>query len=126
MDTLWQTFCLLAQQNGPAAPGGGGGGGIQTFSPLLPLVMIGVLFYLMMVKPERRKRAELEEMLKNLKKNDRVVTASGILGTVVQASQDADEVTLRVDENTGTRIRVLRSAILRVVSAEGATESKES
>ena len=44
--------------------------------------MIGVLFYLMLVRPERRKRADLDTMLKNLKKNDRVVTIGGIFGTV--------------------------------------------
>ena len=53
-------------------------------------------------------------MLDNLKKNDRVVTAGGIFGTVVAVQPDA--VVLRVDENANTRIRVQRSSISRVVT----------
>ena len=55
--------------------------------PLFPFLMIAVLFYLLMIRPERRKRAELAEMLQNLKKNDRVVTIGGIYGTVVATSR---------------------------------------
>jgi preprotein translocase subunit YajC len=127
MSTLWQSFCLIAQQEAPAggaAAEPAGGSGINTILPLLPWIMIGVLFYLMMVRPERRKRAELDTMLKNLKKNDRVVTIGGIFGTVVQASEGAEDVTLRVDESNNTRIRVLRSSISRVLSTDGASEPK--
>ncbi len=126
MSTFWLSFCLLAQQEGPAAaPGNGGaGGGLNSFLPLLPWIMIGILFYMMLVRPERRKRAELDSMLKNLKKNDRIVTIGGIFGTVVQAGSDAEDVTLKIDENTNTRIRVLRSSISRVISADGGADSK--
>jgi preprotein translocase subunit YajC len=64
-------------------------------------------------------------MLKNLKKNDRVVTAGGILGLVVNAAKDSDEVVVRVDENNNTRIHVLRSSIVRVLGADAASESKD-
>jgi preprotein translocase subunit YajC len=93
---------------------------------VLPWIVIGVLFYLMLIRPERRKRAELDQMLRSLKKNDRVVTAGGIFGTVVQASQDADEVTLRVDESNNTRIRVLRSSISRVITPVTSSDSSGS
>src|SRR5262245_11254798 len=101
MNTGWHLWTLLAQQQpGPAgAPARQAPGGAGALFALLPWIMIGVLFYAMMVRPERRKRAELDTMLKNLKKNDRVVTIGGIFGTVVQASEDAEEVTLRIDEN---------------------------
>jgi preprotein translocase subunit YajC len=92
----------------------------------LPFIVIGILFYLLLVRPERRKRAELDTMLKNLKKNDRVITVGGIFGTVVQATQDADDVTLKIDESTNTRIRVLRSSISRVLNSDAATETKSS
>jgi len=90
--------------------------GPDIFSLLMPILMIGVLFYLLIVRPEKRKQADVATMQANLKKNDHVVTAGGILGVVVNASQGSSEVTLRVDDNT--RIRVLRSSILRVVSAD--------
>jgi preprotein translocase subunit YajC len=87
-------------------------------NPLVPFVLIGVLFYMMLIRPERRKRAEHGEMLKNLKKNDRVVTIGGIFGTVVNVPKDSEDVTLRIDEGNNTRIRVLRSAISRVLPSE--------
>jgi preprotein translocase subunit YajC len=120
MSTRWQSWWFIAQQQPPA---GDAADGIRSFLPVLPWIMIGILFYLMLVRPERRKRAELDNMLKSLKKNDRVVTVGGIFGTVVQASQDADEVTLRIDESNNTRIRVLRSSISRVLTTSSSAES---
>lgn len=122
MNSFWQSLCLFAQQEAPAGDGGPPGG-LGPLVSFLPWILIGIVFYLLLVRPERRKRTEHEVMLKNLKKNDRVVTVGGIMGTVVQTSQDAEDVTLRVDENTNTRIRVLRSSISRVISADGAAES---
>jgi preprotein translocase subunit YajC len=97
--------------------------GPNIFSLLMPIVMIGVLFYLLIVRPEKRKQSDVAKMQANLKKNDHVVTAGGILGVVVNASQGATEVTLRVDDNT--RIRVLRSSIQRVVSADKPAEEEK-
>jgi preprotein translocase subunit YajC len=97
--------------------------GPNIFSLLMPIVMIGVLFYLLIVRPEKRKQSDVAKMQANLKKNDHVVTAGGILGVVVNASQGVNEVTLRVDDNT--RIRVLRSSILRVVSADKPGEEEK-
>jgi preprotein translocase subunit YajC len=113
---------LLAQQEG-------NGGGI-TSSPLFqlwPFLIIGVLFYFMLIAPERRKRKEMEGLLANIKKNDQVVTIGGICGTVVNAAPGSTFVTIRVDDGNNTRLKVLRSAISRVgMPEEGTAESKES
>ena len=50
---------------------------------LWPFLIIGVLFYFMLIAPERRKRKEMEQLLGNIKKNDLVVTIGGICGTVI-------------------------------------------
>jgi len=105
---------LLAQNGGPA-----------TLNPLLPLVIIAVLFYFMLIRPERRKRQEMDRLVANLKKNDRVVTSGGILGTVVNVSPESEELTLKVDESTNTKLRVLRHAIVRVLPAESGGEKLE-
>ncbi len=105
----------VAQGDAPAAPGSGLP---QLLANVFPFLMIAVLFYLLMIRPERRKRAELAGMLQNLKKNDRVVTIGGIYGTVVMTSKDSDEVTIKVDENTNTKLRLQRSAIARVLTVE--------
>ena len=97
--------------------------GSNIFSLLLPIVMIGVLFYLLIVRPEKRKQSDVVKMQASLKKNDHVLTAGGIFGVIVNAPQGSNEVTLRVDDNT--RIRILRSSILRVVSAEKSVEEEK-
>lgn len=107
-------FAPLLAQDAPARDPSLVEGIFGTPWPLL--LLLGVMFYLMLIRPERRKRQEMTKMLDNLKKNDRVVTIGGIYGTVVNAQKGLDEVTLRVDENNNTRMRVLRSAISRVIS----------
>lgn len=97
---------LLAQADPPNQP---------AIPIWLPMAVIGVMFYLMLVRPERRKRAELTELLNNLKKNDRVVTIGGIFGTIVNAQQGSEEVTIKVDETSNTKLRVRRSAISQII-----------
>jgi len=57
-----------------------------------------------------------------LKKNDRIVTIGGILGTVMNVQKD--EVTIRVDESTNTKLRMQRNAIARVIPPEGDAVAK--
>ena len=85
------------------------------------LIMIsGILFILLVLRPQQRQMKEHQKALTELKKNDRVVTNSGIHGTVVQASSDDPVVVLRIDENTGTRVTVNRDAISKII-----TETKD-
>jgi len=111
---------VLAQGDAPA----GGRGLDGMLWQMWPFLAIIVLFYLLMIRPERRKRAELTAMLQNLKKNDRVVTIGGIYGTIVNAQKDLDEVTIRVDESTNTKLRMQRSAIARVLASDSAAPAK--
>jgi preprotein translocase subunit YajC len=104
--------CLLLAQG--QAPDGGPASFLQ--SPLVPFLFIGLLFYFMIMRPERRRRSELAGMLENLKKNDRVITAGGIYGTVVNVQKGDSDVVIKVDENSNTRLRVTRSSISRVLT----------
>ena len=97
----------------------------SSFTFLWPLLAIGILFYFMLIRPEKRKQSEVQRMQLGLQKNDHVVTVGGILGVVVNAPPGAEEITIRVDESSNTRLRVLRSAISRVVSGEKAAEAPE-
>ena len=85
---------------------------------LVPLMIIMVLFYLMILRPQKNKEQSFRAMIDNLKEKDRVVTVGGIHGVVTNVQRDRDEVTLRVDESTGTKIRVGTSAITRVVTED--------
>jgi preprotein translocase subunit YajC len=117
---------LLAQAPAGGAKGGAGGGDLFGTGMFPMLIMItGLMFYFMLMRPEQRKRKELEKQLKELKKNDHVVTSSGIVGTVLVASPESKIVTLRIDDSTGTKIRVLRSAIAYIGDPEAAdTDAK--
>lgn len=92
-------------------------------NPMTPLVGLFLLFYFIFIVPERRRKSEEATMMSSLKKNDRVVTIGGIHGTVVAASADSNVVTLRIDENGNTRIKVNRSAIARVGSVKDGQDS---
>jgi preprotein translocase subunit YajC len=110
MGLLASGIMLIAQNQGP------GGGEIARL--VIPLAAIGVLFYFMLIRPQRRQENERRAMLGKLKKNDHVVTVGGIFGIVTNLRPEVDEVTIRVDESSGTKLRVTRSSIARVVSSE--------
>ena len=77
----------------------------------LPLIVMFVVFYFLLIRPQQKKQREHREMVKNLKKGDRIVTSGGIIGTV-HTLQD-DYLFLRVGDQD-TKIEVLRSAIQEV------------
>ena len=74
----------------------------------LPLILMFVVFYFLLIRPQQKRQKAIAEMVKNLKKGDRVVTSSGIIGTI-HTLQD-DYVVLRIGDQD-TKIEVLRSAI---------------
>jgi preprotein translocase subunit YajC len=81
----------------------------------LPLLAIAAAAYLLLFRPERERVKKQQELLSGLKKNDRVVTASGIYGTVAAVDRDADRVTLKVDESTNSKLTVTLSSVARVI-----------
>ena len=85
---------------------------------LLPLAAIGLLFYLLILRPQRSKDQQFRAMVDNLKETDRVVTIGGIHGVVTNVQKDVGLVTIRVDESTGAKLRVGTSAIARIITDE--------
>lgn len=79
----------------------------------LPLVGIAVLFYFVMLRPMRRQEAERQALIGALKKNDKVVTSSGIIA-VVSGIKD-NEVSLKIDENSPVRIKVTKASIAQIL-----------
>ncbi len=117
-------LAVLFAQEAPAGGGGGQGaaGGESMLISMLPIVAIFVLFYFMLIRPQRREQARRAEMLSNVKKNDHVVTAGGIYGIVTNVHREADEVTVKVDEATNTKLRVTLGSIARILGDEGTDE----
>ena len=100
----------------PAAADDGQTGFLMRFltDPLSLLLLSAILFMFLVVRPQRRQMDELKQSLANLKKNDRIVLASGIHGTVVQNNENELTVTVRIDDNTGTKVIVNRDSIASV------------
>jgi preprotein translocase subunit YajC len=87
-----------------------------------PMIAIVALFFFMMILPQQKEQKKRRNMLSAMKKNDRVVTIGGIIGTVANLSPDGKEVTVRVDDNT--RIRFLRESIARVLETDSESDAK--
>ncbi len=95
-------------------------------SMMFPLIAIGFLFYFLLFRPEKQKQTAQREMLSSLKKDDRVVTYGGIYGIVTNVMQEADKVTLKVDEANNFKINVTLSSIARILSDKEDTASAKS
>ncbi|MDP8258334.1 MAG: preprotein translocase subunit YajC [Candidatus Aadella gelida] len=77
---------------------------------LMPILLIFVVFYFLLIKPQKKQQKVHAEMLNMLKKNDEVVTGGGIYGTIVNIQDDI--ITLRIDDNT--RIKMQKGSISRL------------
>ena len=91
------------------APGFFGGG----LEALLPLVLIFVVFYFLLIRPQQKKMKQHKDMLGAIRRGDRVVTGGGILGTVTKVN-DEHEVTVEIADDV--RVRVQRGLISGVLS----------
>ncbi len=94
------------------AQGGSGGSGTGTLLSLIPFVLIFVIFYFLLILPQQKKQKELRKMLDALKKGDKVITSSGIWGTITNMGKNT--ITLQVADNT--KLKVQRENIARLRS----------
>lgn len=93
-----------------AQTGGGGGSSPNLILSLVPFLLIFAIFYFLLILPQQKKQKELRQMLEALKKGDKVVTASGIWGTVANLGKHT--VTLQIADNT--KIKIQREHIARI------------
>jgi preprotein translocase subunit YajC len=93
-------------------------------SLLFPLLAMVVLFYFLLIRPQRRQQQERMALIGGLKKNDKVLTSAGIIGTVVHINDKEDQVALRIDDNANVRLRVLKSTIVRILTGEEAAKDQ--
>jgi preprotein translocase subunit YajC len=100
-------------------PGAGGLGSLVSFAPL---ILVFIIFYILLIRPQQKKSKEHQQMLRQLRKNDEVMTSGGIYGKVVALADTV--VTLEVAPNV--RIRVHRPQISDIIREKTvAKEGKE-
>ncbi|MEC4889008.1 MAG: preprotein translocase subunit YajC [Nitrospira sp.] len=91
--------------------GGGGGSNSGTLLSLVPFVLIFVIFYFLLILPQQKRQKAQKAMLDDLKKGDKIITASGIWGTITNLGKET--VTLQVADNTKIKIQKEHIAKLR-------------
>ena len=83
-------------------------------------VILGLMFYFLMIRPQQKQRKEQENMMKNIKSGDKVLLSSGILGIIANVK----EKTFIVKVSDNAKIEVLKSAVTSVLKGEGEAEAK--
>ncbi len=105
------------------AAGGVGGGGLEAF---LPLILIFIVFYFLLIRPQQKKMKDHKAMLGAIRRGDKVVTGGGIIGTVTKVIDDED-VTVEIAD--GVKVRVQRGLVSSVMSrtepVSGAKDKKD-
>src|SRR5215203_5002164 len=97
-------FELLAQDSQ-------GGSSVIAF---LPLLLMGGIFYFLLIRPQQRRAKAQQALLRSVEVGDEIVTTAGVFGTVIEIDDVDDIVTVEIAP--GTRIRMVRAGIGRVVS----------
>ncbi len=92
----------------PAPAGAAQGGGLMTF---LPLIIIFVIFYFLLIRPQSKRAKEHRDMVAKLAKGDEVITNGGMLGRIA----DLDDNYLTVEIASGVAVKLQRQAVLQVL-----------
>lgn len=93
--------------------------GSNPYSGIIMLVIMFAIFYFLLIRPQQRRARAQRELLSSVEVGDEVVTTSGMFGTVIDIDEEDDILTLEIAP--GTRVRILRAGIGRIVVDE-ATE----
>ncbi len=95
----------------PAFAQTGTGGGGDIILQLVPFLLIFVIMWFLIIRPQQRRVKEHQEMIKNVRRGDTIVTSGGIIGKVTKATDDPE---LEVEIADGVRVKLVRSMISEV------------
>jgi preprotein translocase subunit YajC len=98
-----------------AAPAGQSGGTAGLLLGIAPWLLIFVIFYILMIRPQQRRVKEHQAAIAAVKKGDEVITGGGIRGRVTKVSDEEAEVEIA----NGVRVRVIKSTLTGVMSSGG-------
>jgi preprotein translocase subunit YajC len=104
-----------AMGQGGSATGQGAGG----FASLIPIILMFVIFYFLLIRPQQKKAKEHREMVSHLKKGDRIVTSGGLHGRVTAVS----ETTMTVEIADKVRVKIARGNVSQVLQSSSQPQS---
>jgi preprotein translocase subunit YajC len=93
------------------AQGLGGGGSGDLVLQLVPFLLIFVIMYFLIIRPQQRRVKEHQELVKNVRRGDTIVTTGGIVGKVTKATDDPE---IEVEIADGVRVKLVRTMISEV------------
>jgi len=94
------------------AQGAPSGGGMDIVLQLVPFILIFVIMWFLIIRPQQRRVKDHQEMIKNVRRGDTVVTTGGIIGKVTKVLEDSADI--EVDIAEGVRVKIARSGISEV------------
>jgi preprotein translocase subunit YajC len=97
---------LITPAFAQGAPAAGGG---DIFLQLVPFVLIFVIMWFLIIRPQQRRVKQHQEMVKNVRRGDTVVTSGGIIGKVTKVVDEASDIEVEIADNV--RVKVARSMI---------------
>ncbi len=106
---------MLALAFAQAPQGGAAAGSQNPIMGFLPILLIFVVFYFLLIRPQKKTQDEHKKMITELKKNDEVITSGGMYGTIVNLQDNV--ITLRIDDNV--RVKVQKGSISGLVKPKG-------
>jgi len=119
MNLFCNDLCMRVMAGMPGGPASGGGaagapapGPLALLGPMTPFILIFLIFYFLIIAPQRKQQKETEKMLKALKRGDRVVTSGGLHGIITDIKEAEKIVVIQVAPNV--RVDVSRSAVTGV------------
>lgn len=101
-----------AKKQGPAGPFG---------DPLFMPIILGIMVIFLFILPMRKQKREQQQMQSSIKRGAKVVTTSGIIGTIVTLKDNEDEMTIRSED---AKIKVLKSSVARVLAQDESEPAK--
>jgi preprotein translocase subunit YajC len=94
------------------AQGTSAAGGADFLIQLVPFVLIFVIMWFLIIRPQQRRAKEHQEMLRNVRRGDTVVTSGGIIGKVTKVTEDGADIDVEIAD--GVRVKIIRSMISEV------------
>ena len=104
------------------AQDGGGGFGLDGIGPLLPLILIFVVFYFLLIRPQQKKAKAHRAMIGELRRGDRIVTSGGLVGNIHRIVGDSE---LMVEIADGVRVRIMRAMVAELVAKPEPRRSRD-
>lgn len=108
---ILSTFFTFLQQAEPAPRGG------SLLTALFPFILVFVIFYFLLIRPQRKKQKQHQEMVEQLKPGDKVITSGGIYGTIMGVQKDRFE--LKVASNV--KIEVTKNSVTAILTPKKKT-----